>query len=390
MKFNVKVLYIYKFISQCLPIYAFYTVLFIERGQSVSDIAILIALWSLFTIIFEIPSGILADRWNRRNMLALSAVFQGLCFIVWFFSYNFVMFAFGFILWGISGAFVSGTEEGLIYDNLKSEGNEQNFAAIYAKARFYANMGNIFAIGSAGALVLLVSIETIALISAAICFLNVFFALQIRERNLYFERIDKNSSKILDTFKEAYNFLKQTKAAVVYIVFLVMFANLAGFLDEFDALIINDFQLSYVWVSVILTVRFVFVAIGDLLAPMVEKRISSVRSIFFINILACVFLALFAAIWDIYAILVFGFSFMIMTICEILLVGALQNKIKEEGRATVMSFYGVGLDMLMICFSLIYAFLAGFMPLQHVYMVIAVYGLLGGVVFCFFVGDERI
>jgi len=124
MTFNDKTLYIYKFISSCMPIYAFYTILFIERGQSVTDIAILIALWSAFAIVFEIPAGVLADRWNRRNMLAIAAVLKGLCFVVWFFSYTFFMFALGFIFWAVAGAFTSGTEEGLIYDNLKSDGRK--------------------------------------------------------------------------------------------------------------------------------------------------------------------------------------------------------------------------------------------------------------------------
>lgn len=87
--FNVRLLYVSKFISQCLPIYAFYTILFIDRGMSVPDIAFLMALWSIFTIIFEVPSGVLADRWNRRNMLAIAAVLQGLCFLIWFISHTF-------------------------------------------------------------------------------------------------------------------------------------------------------------------------------------------------------------------------------------------------------------------------------------------------------------
>ena len=112
--FNVKLLYIYSFISQCMPIYAFVTILFIERGQSVSDIALLVALWSVFTIAFEIPSGILSDRWSRKYIIAIAVMFKGVCFIIWFFSHTFIMFAVGFIFWAISSALKSGTEEGLI------------------------------------------------------------------------------------------------------------------------------------------------------------------------------------------------------------------------------------------------------------------------------------
>ena len=43
--FSVKLLYTYKFISQCLPIYAFYTILFIERELSVNAVAVLLSVF---------------------------------------------------------------------------------------------------------------------------------------------------------------------------------------------------------------------------------------------------------------------------------------------------------------------------------------------------------
>jgi len=379
--FNLKALYIYKFINQCLPIYAFYTILFIERGKSVTDIAMLIALWSVFSIVFEVPAGILADRWNRRNMLAIAAVLQGVCFIIWFFSYSFLMFALGFAFWAIAGAFTSGTEEGLIYDNLKSDEREADFTKVYGRAHFYANVGTIAGIASAGVIASFISIEVIALLSAAICFVNVIFALQIREKNFYSERMNEVSTGFFETFKEAGSFIKGSGIALVSILFLVLFASLGGYLDEFDALIINDFGRSNIWVSVILTVRFAFIALGDILAPMVQKKISSIRQIFLLNGLACAVLTIFALVWNQYVILVFGLAFMLMAITEILLVNALQNEIKEEGRATVMSFYGIGQNLGMICLGLVYALLAGIFTLQQVYIMIAIYGIIGGLGF---------
>jgi len=381
--FNAKLLYVYKFISQCLPIYAFYTILFIERGKSVTDIAILIALWSVFAIAVEVPAGILADRWNRRNMLAIAAVLQGVCFIIWFFSHTFFMFALGFAFWAIAGAFTSGTEEGLIYDNLKSDGCEENFTKVYGKAQFYANIGTIVGIASAGVLASFISIEHIALLSAAICFVNVIFALQIREKNFYSAQLKEETTSLFGTLKEAGSFIKGSTLALVSILFLVLFASLGGYLDEFDALIINDFQLSNIniWVSGILTVRFAFIALGDILAPMVEKKISSIRQIFLLNGFACVLLAIFSLIWNQYAILIFGLAFMCMAVTEILLVNALQKEIKEEGRATVMSFYSIGQNVAMICLSLIYALLAGIFTLQQVYLILSIYGIVGGLGF---------
>jgi predicted MFS family arabinose efflux permease len=380
-RFNVTALYIYKFISSCLPIYAFYTILFIERGKSVTEVALLIALWSAFAIIFEIPSGILADRWNRRNMLALASILQGLCFVIWFFSHSFIMFAIGFVFWALSGAFTSGTEEGLIYDNLKSDNREEDFANIYGKARFFEHTGSLIGIASAGFIANFINIEVISLISAGICFLNVIFAMQLREKNFYSEQLSEKDANFYQTFKESLSFVKGNKAALGFILFLAFFASLGAYLDEFDALIINDFKLNVFWVSVILTVRFVFVALGDIVSPIVQKRIRSTRSIFIIFILSCMLLAGFSLIWHHYAILIFGFSVMIMAVTEILFVDALQNEIKEEGRSTILSFYGAAQNIVMICFSLLYAFLVKIVTLSQVYLIISIYGMIGGICF---------
>ena len=382
--FNVKVLYIYKFLGQCLPIYAFYTLLFMERGMSVTDIAVLIALWSIFTIVFEVPSGVMADRWNRRNMLVIASVLQGLCFTIWFYSHTFLMFAIGFIFWAVAGAFTSGTEEGLIYDNLKSDGREEDFAKVYGRARFYANIGTLAGIISAGILSVFCSIESITLLSAAICFLDVIVIFQMREKNYYSERMDNESMGLFNTFKEAFTFVKGSRDVLVSVLFLILFASLGDYLDEFDALIIHDFQQSNLWVSVILTVRFAFVALGDILAPIVQKKITSVRQIYLFDGVGCVFLLVFTILWNKYALLFFGLGLMVMAVTEILLVDALQNEIKEEGRATIMSFYGVGQNIIMICFSLVYALLARMVTLQQVYTILSLYSIAGGLSFCLF------
>jgi predicted MFS family arabinose efflux permease len=221
----------------------------------------------------------------------------------------------------------------------------------------------------------------ITLISAAICFINVIFALLLREKNFYSEKLSEKDEGFIGTLKDSTFFIKENKTALGIILFLAFFASLGAYLDEFDALIINDFKLNVMWVSVILTVRFVFVALGDILAPFVQKKIRSTRSIFIIFVLACIFLFMFAIIWHQYAILIFGLAAMIMAITEILFVDALQNEIQEEGRSTVMSFYGLAQNIVMICFSLIYALLVKIFTLSQVYMIISIYGIIGGIYF---------
>jgi MFS family permease len=380
--FRTKLLYAYKFVSECLPIYAFYTLLFLERGVSVGGVAVLVALWSVFSIAFELPSGVLADRWSRRNMLALAALLQGLCFVVWFFAHSFLLFALGFLFWAISGAFSSGTEESLLYDNLKSDGREDDFAKIYGRARFFGSAGALVGIASAGVLAGFLSIEMLSLLSAGICLVCAALALLLREKNYYAERSEQESTRFLDTFREAAALFRGNARLLAAVLFLVLFAGLGGYLDEFDALIISDFGLGGLWVSGILTVRFVFVALGGLLAPAIGKRISSPRKLFLLSALASVLLGVFSLIWNQYALPLFGLAFLLMAIAEVLLIDAMQREITEEGRATVTSIYGVLENLAMILFCLVYALLTGVLTLQQTYVVISIYGIVGGVGFC--------
>ena len=380
-QFSTKYLYLYKFISECLPIYAFYNILFVERGLSIGQVTILIALWSVFAVLSEIPTGILADRWNRRNMLVIACILQGMCFMLWFYSHTFVMFMIGFALWGLASSFVSGTEEGLIYDNLKREGREEEFTTIYGRAQFWANVGVITAVITAGFLVTFLYLGYIALISAGLCVVAAILATRIRECNLYREQSMDEEPGVLDTLRGAGTFIKGNPIALLVIVFLVFFASIMGYLDEYDAFITKDFGLGHVWVSVIFTVRFASIAIGDLLVPIVQKKINNLRGIIFFTLGGNVLLLVFSVLWNQYVLLIFGLSVLILTVASILLINMLQEEIKEEGRATVMSFVGIGQNVFMIVLSLIYGFLAGFISLHIVYIVIAMYGILGCIVF---------
>ncbi len=99
--------------------YAIYTVLFKLRGLSVFQIALLLWGWGIMALLFEIPTGALADSWSRRKMMALAPLIKALCFVAWFFAHgNFYLYLLGFGLWALGSSFVSGTTESLLYDGM--------------------------------------------------------------------------------------------------------------------------------------------------------------------------------------------------------------------------------------------------------------------------------
>lgn len=376
-KFEVSKFYIYKFLNDCLPIYALYTILFKEKGLSVTEISLLLAIWSLVTLVIEVPSGILADRWNRKYMLSIATLLKAVCYIIWFFSSSFVMFAVGFLFWGFESAFTSGTEEGLLYDNLKSENRETEFSKIYGRGRFYSNLGTLLGVLSGGILANFISINILSIISAAALIINLFFVNQLKETNYYSDKRKKENAPYFSTLSEAIKLCLKNTNVFIGMLLLILIISVVSYMDEYDSLIINDFGLSYIWLSIILGVRFIFIALGNCFAERVEKRFNIKNKIFVLAAIASLFLLIFSIIWNKYVIIIYGIFCMIMSIAEIIQTDIIQNEIIEEGRTTVMSLLGLLQNLTMIIYSLVYAVLADNNTLKECYIIISLYCIIG-------------
>ena len=91
----------------------------------ISLIAIVLLISSVLT---EIPSGIIADRWSRKGSMVLSGLFLGISSLVAGASDNIFMYAAAVTIWGLHDAFSSGTGAAMIYDTLLEEqGHARNF-----------------------------------------------------------------------------------------------------------------------------------------------------------------------------------------------------------------------------------------------------------------------
>ena len=108
--------------------YPIFTILFLDFGLTLEQFALLNAVWAAAIVIFEVPSGALADTVGRKNLL----VFTGMLMVVEIallcfapkenLQLLFVFFLFNRVLSGIAEAAASGADEAIAYDTLKQEG----------------------------------------------------------------------------------------------------------------------------------------------------------------------------------------------------------------------------------------------------------------------------
>ena len=130
MKIFLSEIYTYAFLDQFILIYPVYAILFRDSGLSPLQVGSLFAIWSGITILFEVPTGVLADKYSRRNILVAAQLLKAIGYGFWLFNGTYLGFAVGFALWGFAGTLVSGTFESFVYDELKHFEMEKQYEKV--------------------------------------------------------------------------------------------------------------------------------------------------------------------------------------------------------------------------------------------------------------------
>lgn len=131
----VPTLYAYAFLDEFVLLYPLYTLLFARTGLSTGQIASLLVIWSLTTLVLEVPTGAWADVVPRRLLLCLAPLLGAIGFGLWVAVPSYPAFAAGFVLWGAKGALVSGALEALVYEELVLEGAGADFTRVWGRAQ---------------------------------------------------------------------------------------------------------------------------------------------------------------------------------------------------------------------------------------------------------------
>lgn len=133
---------------------AFFLLFFLENGVTFTQIGILYATREIVINAAEIPSGIIADTYGRKNSLIAALLSYIISFVFFYFSSDFYFFLFAIALFGIGDAFRSGTHKGMIMDYLKLNNWENHKVDYYGHTRSWSQKGSAISSLIAGVMVL--------------------------------------------------------------------------------------------------------------------------------------------------------------------------------------------------------------------------------------------
>jgi len=125
--------------------YSFFSNFVLERGVLIAffitvcqfnlvEVGLLQSFYSFATAISEIPAGIIGDKVGRKNSLIIGNLLKLIGVGSFLIGGNFYFFSILMVLQGIGMAFVSGSDQALLFDNLKARKLEDQFIDISSTA----------------------------------------------------------------------------------------------------------------------------------------------------------------------------------------------------------------------------------------------------------------
>ncbi len=304
------------------------------RGFSLTQIAVLEALFWGTAVLAEVPTGAIADRFGRKTSLALGAGCTAVAVLVFGFATTYWIALLSYLAWALGFAFLSGAEHALLFESLKAVGREHEYQ------RTAGRMGAVFSFGAlAGGLVgapiaAATDLSVPVLLSAAIAAPGVLVALSLHEPALPEGETPLAYGKLLrESVRTA------TRSPTVR--FMLVLSALVSAVTFGPLIFMQPFLTGHgvdvVFIGFLLTPVRVMGMVGALVAYQATARLGT-RAAFLAAPLLMGAAYLTLGTWDtVYAFAAFPFIFFMNSLLLTPATDYLNRRIPSNQRATILS-----------------------------------------------------
>lgn len=143
---NIKTYYFYSTFAELLILGPIMTLFLIAKGLSFTEIMVLQSISAISQVLFEVPTGAVADKHGRKISILLGSIVWAISLFIYIIGKSFFVFALAEAIFSLGASLKSGADSALIYDSLVYLKKENEYQKIEGKAR--ANALYAQAIGS--------------------------------------------------------------------------------------------------------------------------------------------------------------------------------------------------------------------------------------------------
>ncbi len=351
--------------------------MFAERGGLTPlQISLLLSMWSVIILVTEIPSGALADKFSRRNLLGIAQIIRAIGYGIWIFFPTFEGFLAGLALWGISHSLMSGTFEALVYDELKALGRENTYVKVIGHAESLALFLGLGATLLAAPIFAHLGYNGILWCSVASVIIAGLIAFTLPNKKKQ-ENVEVTPyAKIIH---QAISEVSRNHALLRLIVFGVFTGVLFRIFDEYASLIIKAGEVPTTLIPIVSAFIFLPLIVMNFFAYTVENLRQIMFMIFLI--IAGIALILSGKYMGPLGLAAFAMFLLFIKVSITVFGAKVQHAITGNARATITSINGFGVEISAVLGFIVFGGLVQVFGMANALMVVGAVTAGVGVVY---------
>lgn len=364
---NIKKLYISNFFTGLVFWYAVEKLFMQSIGISPVGIGINAVVFLLITVIFDVPSGVLADRWNRKYTLVLAVLSLGLSSFILGTSSTFMQYLIGTVFYGAYVVLSSGTFQAMTYDSLAETGHQKYYDKHQGRSYGMFLVGIGVSSLAGGYISQHIGLKETYLLSLFPGAINLLILLSLKEPRFHKETFD---NKLFAHIKASTKVITAQPAVFHLALFLAVGGMLHSTQNEFGGLYYIGLSLSAIAMGYANAGKWLAGALGQFVAPYLgRKRAFNLLPGFFVTF------AIFSLISDAAGIVFFLLAAMLYSIAANQAEAAAQGQIPSGLRATTISLISFVTNTVMIPLSLLFGWVTQKYSVFQAYQIFAIIGL---------------
>lgn len=342
---NISKGYTYSFLSW-FGITSLWVMYLQTKGLSLVEIGLCESIFHIASFLFEVPSGVLADRLTYKFDLILGRLAAILSAVIILFGQTFWMFALGFVINALSYNMQSGTLEALLYDSLIKDKSTKQYPKVISRINVIIEFANTLGVVIAGFLVHW-HFELTYVIGIVVGLMGLITVLLFKEPVIKKRPTEKQTS-VKSIVVNSYRIMKHNHQLRNLMLFDALYATVCtSYFFYFQTLMENE-HFSGWMISVLMVVSALINIVGIQLTPFIQKTFSKRELIITLSLsLACLLMLTWLA-WLPLLIVMFLISQLLPSLIDPIFSSYYNEMINSEERATLLSVAGVLFSAVMV------------------------------------------
>jgi len=361
------------YLATALAYFGFFTpiiqLFYLDHNLTITKIAFLGVAWSIIRIILEVPSGMLADKWGRKKVFAISSLFAVFQVIMLIYADNYWHFIVASIFSAISYSFLSGTNTAFFYDTLKQLKRENEFEKLWARQEIFAQVPLIIAFVSSG---FLYKFSPLLPFQLSLLFLFASFIIVLTFKEPEFHKPIEEIN-VFAHFKQSLKFILENSFLKAILIFSVIFSIGSDISYGYGQIYLKQLALPIVLFGIAYTFKSIFCTIFAILTPSIRKKIDY-PGIFAIQLILITVL---------FYVMILTNNYLVGTICFVLIAiphglftisktSYIHRHIQSHHRATVDSMFSFVIALSILILEPVTGYLADLYSIKFPFLLIAI------------------